>query len=190
VDAALGDSFKQRNQAPIPLRPELALETPYQLYSQAELDEIFAANEGAGWKAFFQEHPKGRGVLRLSRAGFNTDGSQALVCASQDDYKRSFMAEVIAGTGGGLEDRINRFWSGSRDFSSSASDGFRGFSQAICGANETRNKSPALLKGRGLRVYICHPLLPSPGIGRGGRGEGYAPPAADTNSPPLPRSRW
>jgi hypothetical protein len=71
-------SFKARNDAAYPLRPDMQLGTPYTLLSQAGRNRIFSQNQ-SGWEIFYNHYPQAPGITTLSRVGFNNTFDQALV---------------------------------------------------------------------------------------------------------------
>ena len=72
-------SFRERNQQPYPLEPVLDLRLEYQLLTQEQVDELRPQDEASEWKLFYEKYPHAVGFIYLSRVGFNTDLSQALV---------------------------------------------------------------------------------------------------------------
>jgi len=69
-------SFRLRNAETVTLTNRLSLSVPYVLIDEQEMKEIFA--EG-GWDLFYERYPHSQGVMSLSRVGFNSDLTQALV---------------------------------------------------------------------------------------------------------------
>lgn len=86
LEPELVASFKERNQQPLQIEPSLELGVKYQLLSQEQIDELYPQDEASGWKLFYQKYPDTVGFLYLSRAGFNADLSQALVCIARYHY--------------------------------------------------------------------------------------------------------
>jgi hypothetical protein len=72
------DSFRERNDAAYPIRPDMDLGSPYTLLTQAERSRIFGQNQ-SGWEIFYNRHPQAPGITTLSRVGFNDSFDQALV---------------------------------------------------------------------------------------------------------------
>jgi hypothetical protein len=72
------DSFRSRNDAAHPIRPDMNLSSPYSLLSQAEKNQIFGQNQ-SGWEIFYNRYPHAPGITTLSHVGFNTALDQALV---------------------------------------------------------------------------------------------------------------
>jgi hypothetical protein len=78
VAAETVDSFRLRNDAAYPIRPDMDLGGPYTLLSQAGRNKIFGQNQ-SGWDIFYNRYPTAPGITTLSRAGFNSTFDQALV---------------------------------------------------------------------------------------------------------------
>ena len=78
VDPATADSFRERNDAAYPVRPDLELGSLYVLLSQFEMSQIFGQNRD-GWQLFYEQYPDAPGITTLSRVGFNKLHDQALV---------------------------------------------------------------------------------------------------------------
>ena len=72
------DSFRSRNDAAYPIRPDMDLGSPYTLLSQAGRNRIFGQNQ-SGWEIFYNRYPQAPGITTLSRVGFNASFDQALV---------------------------------------------------------------------------------------------------------------
>ena len=72
------DSFRARNDAAHPIRPDMNLGASYILLSQAEKNQIFGQNQ-SGWEIFYNHYPQAPGITTLSRVGFNAALDQALV---------------------------------------------------------------------------------------------------------------
>lgn len=85
-EPGLIDNFRERNQQPYPLEPELAISLEYQLFSQGEVDKLRPQDEASGWKLFYELYPETVGFIYLSRVGFSSDFSQALVYLEWDRY--------------------------------------------------------------------------------------------------------
>jgi hypothetical protein len=71
-------SFRTRNDAAYPIRPDMDLGSHYTLLSQTERNRIFGQNQ-SGWEVFYNLYPQAPGITTLSRIGFNTTYDQALV---------------------------------------------------------------------------------------------------------------
>jgi hypothetical protein len=84
-------SFKERNQQPFPLEPNLDLSIEYQLMSQAEIDELQPKDEASGWQLFYELYPKTAGFVYLSRVGFSAEYNRALVYYSIYRYEQPIM---------------------------------------------------------------------------------------------------
>ena len=78
VDPQTADSFRVRNDAAWPVRPDMDLGSAYVLLGQAEMTQIFSQNRD-GWQLFYERYPGAPGITTLSRVGFNTALDQALV---------------------------------------------------------------------------------------------------------------
>jgi hypothetical protein len=81
------DDFINRNQTPVALEPVFHFAVPIVLISQEEINGIFFAQEGDGWKRFYDTHPGAQGIMDISQVGFNSGWDQALVyTGNQSDY--------------------------------------------------------------------------------------------------------
>ena len=78
VDPQTAGSFRVRNDAAWPLRPDLQLGSGYVLLSQAGMTHIFSQNRD-GWQLFYEQYPGAPGITTLSRVGLNDALDQALV---------------------------------------------------------------------------------------------------------------
>lgn len=78
VDPSTADSFRVRNDAAWPLRPDLQLGSGYVLLSQARMTQFFSQNRD-GWQLFYEQYPGAPGITTLSRVGLNDALDQALV---------------------------------------------------------------------------------------------------------------
>jgi hypothetical protein len=78
VDLETADSFRVRNDAVYPVRPDMDLGSGYVLLSQGEMSQIFSQNRD-GWQLFYEQNPDAPGITTLSRVGFNKSLDQALV---------------------------------------------------------------------------------------------------------------
>jgi hypothetical protein len=72
------NSFRARNDTSYPIRPDMALGSPYSLLTQAGRSRIFGQNQ-SGWEVFYNRYPQAPGITTLSRVGFNVTFDQALV---------------------------------------------------------------------------------------------------------------
>ncbi|HEY5270773.1 MAG TPA: hypothetical protein VII97_10580 [Anaerolineales bacterium] len=91
VDQKTLDSFRARNDAGYPVRPDMDLGTAYVLLSQAEMSQIFGQNRD-GWQFFYEQYPDASGITTFSRVGFNNTLDQALVYVGT-------MSHYLAGAG-------------------------------------------------------------------------------------------
>jgi hypothetical protein len=78
VDEETVASFRVRNDAAYPVRPDMNLGLPYVLLTHDEMNQIFDINT-SGWDVFYTRYPNSPGLTTVSRIGFNTNLSQALV---------------------------------------------------------------------------------------------------------------
>ena len=74
------DSFRARNDAAYPLRPDMVIGAGYVLLSQNNKTQLFNQNQD-GWQLFYEKYPDTPGITSLSRVGFNYTLDQALVYA-------------------------------------------------------------------------------------------------------------
>ena len=74
------DSFRARNDAAYPLRPDMEIGASYVLLTQNERTQFFNQNQD-GWQLFYEKYPDAPGITALSRVGFNQALDQALVYA-------------------------------------------------------------------------------------------------------------
>jgi len=103
VDPETVDSFRVRNDAAYPVRPDMNLGSGYVLLSKDEMSLIFSPNQD-GWQVFYDQHPDAPGITTLSRVGFNYALDQALVYVGT-------MSHWLAGGGYYvLLVKINGFW--------------------------------------------------------------------------------
>lgn len=72
------DDYESKNKSTTPLKAELNLKVRYTLISDEEVDKIFH-DPAAGWETFFSKFPGSKGLINLSRVGFNSDRTQAIV---------------------------------------------------------------------------------------------------------------
>lgn len=73
------ESYKERNKEPLRLKGFANAKVKYSLMKDDEWEELFEKDILSGWKSFRQRYPDAVGVVRLSRVGFNPEGTQALV---------------------------------------------------------------------------------------------------------------
>jgi len=74
------DSFRTRNEAAFPLRPDMEIGAGYVLLTQNDKTRLFNQNQD-GWQLFYEKYPDAAGITTLSRVGFNHALDQALVYA-------------------------------------------------------------------------------------------------------------
>jgi len=74
------DSFRARNDAAYPLRPDMDIGAGYILLTQNDKTQLFNQNQD-GWQLFYEKYPDAPGITALSRVGFNNALDQALVYA-------------------------------------------------------------------------------------------------------------
>jgi len=86
VAPGLITNFMERNQQPYPLEPTLNFGVDYQLLTQEDVDELRPQDEASGWELFQELYPDSVGFIYLSRVGFSSDFSQALVYMEQYHY--------------------------------------------------------------------------------------------------------
>ncbi len=68
--------YRSKNQQPSSLNSKFVLPVKYVVTDKFELKE----DEGAAWiDSFFEKFPDARGMIRLSKVGFNTDKTEAFV---------------------------------------------------------------------------------------------------------------
>jgi hypothetical protein len=65
-----------------PLNRLIRFRLPHALISDAEIDQIF--NRGGEWNEFYRRYPFSRGLVFLSRVGFNKNMTQALLYFVQE----------------------------------------------------------------------------------------------------------
>ncbi len=91
LDQKTADSFRVRNDAAHPLRPDMDLGSAYVLLSQGQMGQVFSQNRD-GWQFFYEQYPDAPGITTLSRVGFNDTLDQALVYVGT-------MSHYLAGAG-------------------------------------------------------------------------------------------
>jgi hypothetical protein len=62
-----------------PINPHIGFTLPHVLLSDQERDQIFKDSPDGGWNDFFRRYPTSRGIVFLSRVGFNRNMTQALL---------------------------------------------------------------------------------------------------------------
>jgi hypothetical protein len=75
------DDYESKNRSTSSIKAELRLKVRYKLISDEEIDNIFRKG-GAGWTEFHAKFPGSKGLVTLSRVGFNPDRTEALVHVS------------------------------------------------------------------------------------------------------------
>jgi hypothetical protein len=58
------------------INPYIKFKLPHTLITDAEIDQIFS---NGGWEEFYRRYPNSRGIVYLSRVGFNNNETQALL---------------------------------------------------------------------------------------------------------------
>lgn len=76
-DSMLVDDFKNKNAKAYELENKFSIPQTVILISDGELNEIFQNNKG--WGAFYEKYPNSSGVISISRAGFNSNQTQAIL---------------------------------------------------------------------------------------------------------------
>jgi hypothetical protein len=66
--------FETKHLQPFGLSPKLNLPVKYKLIDKTRLERD---KDGAGIRSFYEEFPKARGIISLSRVGFNRERNQA-----------------------------------------------------------------------------------------------------------------
>src|SRR5262245_9928607 len=74
------DNFRAKRR-PKKLRDRFNLPLQIDLLSKSEIARVFkrTSKKSDGWEKFYHLYPSSPGILRLSRIGFNSDKSQALI---------------------------------------------------------------------------------------------------------------
>ncbi len=85
-DSILVDDYKNKNAKAYRLENKFSIPQTVILISEEELNEIFQ-NE-TGWDTFNERYPNSSGIIQISRAGFNTDQTQAILYFS---YQRGMV---------------------------------------------------------------------------------------------------
>lgn len=80
------NSIENRNRQPQAIsRDNLVLSVACEILDQEAFDQVFTRDDEHpkdiwdNWDRFYEKYPDSQGIMRLSRVGFNTDGSEALV---------------------------------------------------------------------------------------------------------------
>jgi hypothetical protein len=77
LEPATVSDFVRANQSRTPLASSAFSDSSYTVVQEVTVNDLFAP-EG-GWSAFYLRHPGAPGLIRVSRVGFNHDGTQALL---------------------------------------------------------------------------------------------------------------
>lgn len=101
IDEATIQAFLQDNRASHPLENIPNINIPIHLISEEQFSEFFEGTGEAGWDAFFEAYPGSPGVTRVSQAGIDPDGTQALIYiedwAAQDSAQGLYIHLVKSG---------------------------------------------------------------------------------------------
>jgi len=81
------NDFGVKNRRAHALERHLCLDIPYVLLSEIELNEVLDTDEG--WDLFYVTYPNSRGIITLSRVGFNGHVDQALVYVGNQAHYRA-----------------------------------------------------------------------------------------------------
>lgn len=74
------DAFREVNAEQAPLRSSFHIKINYELL---DLDDLYSIpKDGDWWGNYYKRFPGSQGILALSRVGFSTDGTHALLYAS------------------------------------------------------------------------------------------------------------
>jgi hypothetical protein len=82
LPADVPEDFNRKNKAQMLISRKIPIETPYELISREELNNI---SQGSGrsvvgfWEHFYQRYPGSGGYTSLSAVGFNSTRTEALV---------------------------------------------------------------------------------------------------------------
>ncbi len=85
VQPATLESYRDRNGQRMPLADRFGLAVPVVLLGEQEMSAIFQGT-GGGWDEFYRRFPGAQGTMELSRVGFNTDMTQALVYVGNQSH--------------------------------------------------------------------------------------------------------
>ena len=77
------DGFRKINQLRYLLKRQFSLPVDYVLVNEKEINDIFPKK---GWDSFYEKYPNSQGEMTLSRVGFNTAKSQALVYVGNQSH--------------------------------------------------------------------------------------------------------
>lgn len=73
------DTYRAANQQSWLIEPRLDIPVPYTMRTQEELDAILDNDSFAGWKKFTALYPQAPGYVAVSRIGFDSQMTHALV---------------------------------------------------------------------------------------------------------------
>ena len=76
-DSMLVNDFKNKNAKAYNLENKFSIPQTVILISEEELNEIF--QNAKGWDAFYEKYPNSSGVIQISRVGFNSNQTQAIL---------------------------------------------------------------------------------------------------------------
>lgn len=75
------DDYTRKNRNSTPLAPELKVPVKYRLVSSSEIEALFQ-NPAIGWDQFYSRFSGAKGLVALSRVGFDSTRSEALLHVS------------------------------------------------------------------------------------------------------------
>ena len=85
----LGDEiwsdFQTKNEKPSVLEGRFTLSVRYEFISKQEIESIFSKN-ASGWDDFYAKYPGSKGILTLSRVGFNEANDTAVLYAGNQSH--------------------------------------------------------------------------------------------------------
>jgi hypothetical protein len=76
-DSILVDDFKNKNAKVYKLENKFSIPQTVILISREELNKIFYNEKG--WDAFYEKYPNSSGYIQISRVGFNSNQTQAIL---------------------------------------------------------------------------------------------------------------
>jgi hypothetical protein len=104
VDETTVQDFSARNSQETPIETGMQIGAPYTLLTRQEMSDLFSENQN-GWDVFYAQHADTPGITSLSRVGFNTDLTQALVYVGTQSH-------WLSGTGYYLLlEKVDGLWS-------------------------------------------------------------------------------
>lgn len=102
IDETTIQAFLLNNAESHPLENIPNIDVPIHLISEEQFREFFEGTGEAGWDAFFEAYPGSPGVTRVSQAGIDPDGTQALIYiedwAAQDSAQGLYIHLVKSGS--------------------------------------------------------------------------------------------